>query len=206
MSAPKQIVEGLYHWTAVHPAIGARVHSCLLVEERVLIDPLLPNPGGIAWLEKHGPPEHIILTNRLHTRHSVEIVKRFGCKVWANRKGLFHLEARLKALPFDDGDTLPGGIRVVEIGVLCPDESAVVIPSVRAAAVADGVVRRGSGPLGFVSDSLLVDDPDDATRIKRELKAAYRKLARRAWDHLLMAHGSPWLEDGREALLAWAKA
>jgi hypothetical protein len=159
----------------------------------------------MAWLKRHGPPEHIILTNRLHSRHSAKLVAAFGCTVWANRKGLLHLAPALKARPFEHGDTLPGGIRPVEIGVICPDESAVVIPRARAAAVADGVVRRGNGPLTFVSDQLLVDDPRDAPRVKRGLKAAYLKLAKQPWDHLLMAHGRPWVSDGREALRGWAK-
>ena len=204
MGTPKEIAPGVFHWTAVHPEIGARVHSYYWSLERVLLDPLLPGPGGIAWLKRHGPPEHIILTNRLHSRHSEKLVAAFRCTVWANRKGLFHLAPALNARPFDDGDALPGGIRAVEIGALCPDESAVVIPQARAAAVADGVVRRGNGPLAFVPDRLLVDDPRDVPRVKHGLKAAYLKLAELPWDHLLMAHGTPWVNDGREALRAWA--
>lgn len=205
MGTPKEIAEGLFHWAAVHPEIGVTVHSYYWSLGRVLLDPLLPAPGGMAWLKRHGPPEHIILTSRLHSRHSAKLVAAFGCTVWANRKGLLHLAPALKAQPFDSGDTLPGGIRAVEIGVICPDESAVVIPRARAAAVADGVVRRGNGPLTFVSDQLLVDNPRDAPRIKRGLKAAYLKLAKQPWDHLLMAHGRPWVSDGREALRGWAK-
>jgi hypothetical protein len=205
METPKEIAPGLFHWTAVHPEIGAQVHSYYLSLERVILDPLVPGPRGIEWLKKHGPPEHIILTSRLHSRHSAKLVAAFGCTVWANRKGLFHLAPALKARAFDHGDTLPGGIRAVEIGVICPDESAVVIPRGRAAAVADGVVRRGKGPLTFVSDRLLVDDLRDAPRVKRALKDAYLELAKQQWDHLLMAHGSPWMNDGRHALRAWAK-
>jgi hypothetical protein len=204
MGTPKEIAPGLFHWTAVHPEIGATVHSYYWFPERVLLDPLLPAPDRLSWLKKHGPPEHIILTNRLHSRHSAKLVTEFGCTVSVNRKGLFHLDPALKAQPFDDGDTLPGDIRAVEIGVLCPDESAVVIPRARAAAVADGVVRRGNGPLTFVSDDLLVDDPHDIPGVKRGLKAAYLKLAEQPWDHLLMAHGTPWINDGREALRVWA--
>jgi hypothetical protein len=205
MPAPKEIAPGLFHWTAVHPEIGVRVHSYYLPRERVLLDPLLPGRGGAAWLEEHGPPEHIILTCRLHARHSAKLVAAFGCAVWVNRKGLAHLDRALAARPFDDGDRLPGRIHAVTIGALSPDESALVIPRVRAAAVADGVIRRGNGALTFVPDELLVDDLRDAPRVKRELKAAYRKLARRSWDHLLMAHGNPWMDDGREALRAWAR-
>jgi hypothetical protein len=202
---PEEIAEGLFHWTAVHPEIGIRVHSYYLAKERVVLDPLLPGPRGLVWLKTHGPPEHIILTSRLHSRDSAKLVEAFGCTVWANRKGLFHLAPELGARGFDAGDTLLEGIRAVEIGGLCPDESALVLASVRAAAVGDGVVRSGSGPLTFVEDELLVDDPRDASRVKRELRVAYWRLTEQPWDHLLMAHGEPWLNEGRQALREWAR-
>lgn len=203
MSTPHSIADGLYHWTAVHPEIGVRVSSYYLEPERVLLDPLLPSSDGLAWLERHGPPEHIMLTNRLHSRHSATLVAELGCTVWCNRAGLDHLSPALRARGFAGGDALPGNIHAVQIGVLCPDESALLLTRVRAAAVADGVMRDGDGPLSFVSDQLLADDPHDVARIKRELKAAYRKLSHHDFDHLLLAHGDPWLQDGRAALRAW---
>ena len=205
MALPKQIVRGLFHWTAVHPQVRIRVSSYYLARERVLIDPLLPSPGGLEWLERHGPPEHILLTNRLHSRHSAKLVAAFGCTVWCHRSGLYDLEPELKARAFVPGDTLPGGARAFKIGILCPDETALLLPRVRAVAIADGVVREGNGPLSFVSDEYLVDDLSHAARVKRGLKAAYRRLAEKNFEHLLMAHGNPWPHEGRAALRAWAK-
>ena len=205
MALPKEIIRGLFYWMAVHPQIHIRVSSYYLARERILIDPVLPSPGGLKWLEQHGPPQHILLTNRLHSRHSARVVAAFNCTVWCHRLGLYDLEPDLKARPFVPGDALPGGVRPFKIGILCPDESALLFRRYRAAAVADGVVREGDGPLSFVSDEYLVDDPSQAERVKRGLKAAYRRLAEQDFEHLLMAHGNPWLHDGREALRAWAK-
>lgn len=205
MALPRQIVRGLFHWTATHPAIRIPVSSYYLAPERVLLDPLLPSPGGLEWLRRHGPPEHILLTNRLHSRHSARLVRTFGCIVWCHRSGLSHLGPALAARPFVPGDELPGGVRAFRIGVLCPDESALLLPRVRAAAVADGVMRTGSGPLSFVPDELLVDEPARAARVKRGLKAAYRRLAQETFDHLLLAHGNPCLRTGRATLRAWAE-
>ena len=205
MALPKQIIRGLFHWTAVHPQIRIRVSSYYLARECVLIDPLLPSPGGLEWLERHGPPEHIILTNRLHSRHSAQLVAAFGCTVWCHRLGLYDLEPNLKARPFVSGDALPGDARAFKISILCPDESALLLPRFRAAAVADGVIREGSGPLSFVSDEYLVDDLSQAERVKRGLKAAYRRLAEKDFENLLMAHGNPWIREGRAALRDWAK-
>lgn len=205
-SAPRQIANGLYHWTSVHPEIHVAVSSYYIEPERVALDPLLPEVVGLEWFRAHGRPEHILLTNRHHSRHSAELVAEFGCTVWCNRAGLEHLAPVLRARPYVGGDELPGGIAAVQIGAICPDESALIIPCVRAAAVADGVVREGDGPLSMVPDELLVDDPRDAERVKGELKAAYRRLAEHDFDHLLLAHGNPWLDTGRVALRAWAGA
>jgi len=203
MALPKEIAPGLFHWTATHPAIHIRVSTYYLARERVLLDPLLPSPGGLKWLEQHGPPGHIFLTNRLHSRHSARIVAAFGCQVWCHKSGLYHLAPELNARAFPVRGAV-GGITVVHIGVLCPDECALILPSVRAVAVADGVIRDASGPLSFVPDGLLADDPADAVGIKRRLKAAYRRIAEGDFEHLLLAHGLPWLNDGRAALQAWA--
>src|SRR5207253_11156488 len=100
MALPKQIVRGLYHWTAVHPQIRTRVSSYYLAREHVLIDPLLPSPGGLEWLERHGPPWHIRLPNRLHFRHSATPVAAFGCTHRCYRSRLHHLQAELNARLF----------------------------------------------------------------------------------------------------------
>jgi len=203
MAAPKEIAPGLFHWTAVHPAIQIHVSSYYLLRERVLIDPLLPAPGGLKWLERQGPPAHILLTNRLHSRHSARIVAAFGCQVWCHRSGLHHLAPELHARAYP-ARGLPGGIRVRHVGALCPDECALLLPGVHALAVADGVIRDGQGPLEFVPDSLLASTRAEAEDIKRALRRAYRRLAKERFEHLLLAHGDPWPDDGRAALAGWA--
>lgn len=206
MAAPKEIAPGLFHWTATHPEIKVKVSSYYLAEERLLLDPLVPSPGGMEWLSKNGPPQHIVLTNRLHSRHSQRLVDKFRCTVWVPRAGLHHVAPELEARPFDPGDQLPFGARVFGVGMICPDESAILLPRVKAAAVADGVVREGNGPLSFVSDDLLVDDPDHAPSVKRAIKKAYLKLAEEPFDILLLAHGNPVVKDGRKALREFAEA
>jgi hypothetical protein len=75
--------------------------------------------------------------------------------------------------------------------------------------VADGVVRigeagRGDGPLGFVPDSLLADEPEQVEPVKQGLRAACRRLCELDWDTLLLAHGLPLVGDGRDRLRASA--
>ena len=67
----EEIAPGIWHWTALHPRIKIRVSSYYLAAERVLIDPIAPDEG-LDWFAEHGPPEHVLLTNRHHYRSSAE--------------------------------------------------------------------------------------------------------------------------------------
>lgn len=194
-----EISPGLWHWTARHEHIDSEVSSYYLAEPAVLIDPMIP-AEGLAWFEHHGAPEHILLTNRHHDRHSWRLREAFGCTVHCVSNGMYELEGRGPAEPFEFGDELPGGVVVHEVDAICPDETALYIPSHRALACADGVVRsRGSGALAFVPD-FLMDDPEET---KEGLRAAYRRLLELDFDLLLLAHGIPVIDDGKDALRAF---
>jgi glyoxylase-like metal-dependent hydrolase (beta-lactamase superfamily II) len=91
---------------------------------------------------------------------------------------------------------------VLAIGTdaISPDDTTLHIAHGGGAlAFADGLVRPPGGPLGFVSDSLIGDDPE---AVKEALLAAYRGLLERdiEFDTLLFAHGEPLVGGGRKAL------
>lgn len=190
----QELAPGLWHWTAIHEHIGIEVSSYYLERERVLLDPMIP-PEGFDWFDEHGAPEHLLLTNRHHDRHSWRLREQFGCTVHCVRNGMHELEGRGPAEPFDFGDELPGGVVVHEVDAICPDETALHIPAHRALACADGVVRYGSD-LTFVPDRYM-DDPE---RTKLELRSAYARLLDLDFDSLLLAHGAPWVGGAKEAL------
>jgi hypothetical protein len=59
----------------------------------------------------------------------------------------------------------------------------------------------GAAPLGFVPDEHMGDDP---VAVRRGLVTSYEHLATELeFDHLLLAHGRPMVDDGREALRAF---
>jgi hypothetical protein len=192
----EEILQGVWHWSALHPKIKITVHSYYLETERVLIDPIAPD-DGLEWFEAHGPPTDVLLTNRHHYRSSDSFVQRFGVTVLCVRQGLHEFTHGESVEPFDFGDELPGGVRAHEVGALCPDEAALFLPRHRALAVADGAVRwEESGPLAFVPDWLM-DEPEST---KRALCDSYRRLSELEFDHLLLAHGEPFLRNGRAVL------
>jgi hypothetical protein len=198
----QEVIPGVFHWTAPHPRIQVEVSSYWLDESGVLFDPLVPVAEGLQWFAQRAvAPAAILLSNRHHYRDSGRFAERFGCSVHCNRAGLHEFSHGEVVQGFDVGDELPGGVVAWELGVICPDETALHVPGKRALVIADGVVRGGPhgqpGPLGFVPDSLM----DDPPATKRGLLAACaRLLAELDFDHLLLAHGGPVIGDGRELL------
>jgi hypothetical protein len=198
----EEIAPGIWHWSGVHPHIEIRVHSYYLPAERVVLDPIAPE-DGFAFFEEHSPPTDVLLTNRHHYRSSGEFVERFGATVRCSRPGLNEFVDGRAVEAFDFGDELLGGIVAHEVGGICPDETALHIPARRALAVADGAVRwEEGGSLAFVPDRFM-DEPEQT---KEGLRKAYRGLAELDFDHLLLAHGEPFVDNGREALAAFVEA
>ena len=197
MSEPTEVLPGVLHWTARHPNLGMDVSSYYLLEERILLDPLLP-AGGLDWFDGREPRE-ILLTNRHHLRDCLAIKERFGATIRAPRTGMHDLPAE-HVTPYDFGEELTGGIRPHGISEGWPDETALEIPAHRAVAVADGVINYGG--LQFVPDDLLGEDPEHE---KTLLRAGFGRVAEAAdFDHLLPAHGAPLIGDAREALRRFA--
>lgn len=194
----QEILPDIHHWTTFHEGIGARVHSYYIacVSPAVLIDPRVP-AEGLAWFEGHPPPRHIYLTNRHHFRHSDQFRQAFGVTVWCHRAGLHEFSASEAVKPFEHGDRLPGGIMALAVGVLCPEETALRIPCAGGIlAIGDALVRNGKA-IGFVPDYLMGDDPE---AVKRGLIAVFKGHLRRRFDHLLFAHGTPWIGGAKEGL------
>ena len=187
----QEIAPGLWHWTASRDTIGKDVSSYYLVEERVVLDPMIP-PERPEWFQ----PEHAILTCRHHSRDAWEL----GLVPWVVEQGAHELEGRGEFHTYAWGDELPGGIVACEVGALSPDETALHIPAHRALAIGDGVVRwEGVEGLTFVPD-FLMDDPEET---RAGLRAAYRRLlAQLEFDHLLLAHGDPVIGDAKQQLAA----
>jgi glyoxylase-like metal-dependent hydrolase (beta-lactamase superfamily II) len=191
----KEIRPGLWHWTARHPKIGIEVSSYYVVDGGTLIDPMLP-AEGIGWFRGHGEPRSIVLTNRHHYRQSGTFQEEFGCPVLCQEAGLHEFEAGLEVDGFRFGDQVAPGIVALEVGAICPEETALHIDLADGLlAFADGLINHGG--LGFVPDSLLGDDPG---AIKRGLRESLRALLGRDFDGLLFAHGDPLLPGGKRAL------
>jgi hypothetical protein len=198
----QEIQPGLLHWTAFHEGIAADVHSYFHVPSATLLDPMEPLQG----VEAVPRPERIVLTNRHHYRHSDRFRAVFGCPVLCHEAGLHEFEGAREVQGFRFGDALAPGVRAFEVGVLCPEETAVHLDGEGggALAFADALVRGRHGELGFVPDPLMGDDP---AAIRRGLRQRFKALAEEIeFDAVLLAHSDPIVHAGRSALRTFAEA
>ena len=195
----QEILPGIFHWTTFHEGIGAYVHSCYCsaTTPALLIDPRVP-AAGLGWFETRKPPKHIYLTNRHHYRHSDRFAARFGAEIWCHKDGLHEFTREQKVKGFVHGEELPGGVLALEVGVLCPEETALHIRLHGGILLlGDAIVRHGKA-LGFVPDEYMGDDPEG---VKRGLRKIFLEhLREREFDHLLFAHGKPWIGGAKNAL------
>ena len=192
----EEIQPGLLHWTAYRDTIGADVHSYMHVPSGTVIDPMEPLQG----IDALPPVQVVVLTNRHHYRHGDRFREAFGCPVLCHEAGLHEFDGGVDGFAW--GDELAPGVTAHEVGVLCPEETAVQLGD--ALAFADALIRGRHGELGFVPDFLLGDDP---VAIRRGLRGRFRRLAEDVeFDALLLAHGEPISTGGRSGLRTFADA
>jgi len=193
----REVLPGVYHWTAIHPRIRLPVDSYYIEHARVLVDPMVPREG-LDWLTRRETPKQIVLTNRHHLRDSERYADAFGCPIRCSDAGLHEFEHGPKVEGFEFGSELAPGITAHQVGAICPDDTALHIQAEGGAiAFADGLTRPRGGRLAFMPGFLLGDDP---SRVRAGLRDSLRRLVDLDFDNLLFAHGEPLIGGGRAAL------
>jgi hypothetical protein len=191
----REILPGVFHWTAFHEPIGARVSSHYVQSAGIVIDPKVPEEGIEAL---PGEPRQVVLTSGHHQRDAQLLADRFAIQIRASREAVAHLGDEAPEIQtFGDGEQISPGVTAIHIGRLSPDEGALHLTAGDGALVfADGLMHD-DGTLGFVSDKLLGEDPE---RVKRELRQTFKALLELDFDNLLFAHSEPLIGGGKDAL------
>ena len=220
---------GLWRWAAPHPewrpekgGPGGWEQSvgCVYLEAPaaaaegvILMDPLAP-PAGTSEAERFwraldsdvsriGRPVAVLLTGFYHQRSATEIVERYGgspgSSLWIPEVARHRLSCG-SARAFGEGEPLPGGLeaRVIE-GPELP-EVALFIPRHRALVVADALIGAGNGRARLAPPSWAEQTPEGAARYQGPYRESVRRLLDLPVEILLVSHGEPVLEAGREAI------
>jgi hypothetical protein len=212
-ATPEKLADDLWRWTARHPEwhpgeFGAEV-ACFALragDDAVLVDPLLPpEPEPVLALVEEilGERLSILVTIPYHVRSSEELLGRFAARaettIWGHPASAKRLDDRSAFREIAPGDDLPAGISAHRIGKPRRHEMPLHIPSHRALAFGDAVVEV-DGALAVWS----------AERVDERVERFYRErfnptlepLLELDFDRVLVTHGQPVLEDGREELKA----
>ena len=208
-----RIEEGLWRWTGLHPdwtpdeggpngweqEVGCVHHEA--EDAVVLVDPLVPPEDAERFwaaldrdVERAGRPVHVLLTVFWHGRSARELADRYGGEIWAHER-VREVERR-EVEPtrfFSFGDVLPGGVEARD--AVRFDEAILWIPQHRALVFGDVVLGAEPGRVRLCPESWLGEGGGHA-----ELKEALRPLLELPVERLLVAHGEPVLERGREEL------
>jgi len=196
----EELIDGVFHWKAVHPNIGAEVGCHFVAPSGTAIDPLLP-AEGIEWFEGRGLAR-IVLSNRLHRRHAPQLAERFGCPILCHEAGLHAFADGPPVQGFAFGERLAEDVAALEMDAICPEDTVLRIEHGGGALLfADSLINEGG--VGFVPDRLIGDDPEG---VKRKIRArCVEMVEEERFEHLLFAHGDPLLGTGRAALRAVAE-
>ncbi|HZB23695.1 MAG TPA: hypothetical protein VE444_07595 [Gaiellaceae bacterium] len=176
----QELRPGLWTWTAHHPdwrdgeEWGPEVRSYAYDTGGclVLFDPLSP-PTLLEGLVE-AQEIGVLLTAEWHRRSADDCVERFGAHVHAT------------------GDDLPADVELASIGA--DDEVAYWIPRHRALVIGDVFTNEGRFR---VMDHWV---PEGGT--PEQVRDGVRPLLELPVELVLLTHGDPVLEDGREAMRA----
>lgn len=187
-----EIRPGLWRWTARHPewvpdepldspgdwppdvgCVAYRAPAAL-----ALIDPLVPDDGWPALDElvnAEGKPVHVLVTIRWHDRSRAQVLARYG--------GSEELPAGVEAIPLRRADETM--FWIPEHGALVPGDRLIGF----------GAIGGGLRPC---PDSWLGETGIDGPGLRAKLQ----RLLELPVATVLVSHGEPVLENGREAVEA----
>lgn len=191
----KQILPGIWHWTAEHPRIGQDVSSYYLEDAAAVLDPLLPGEGLDVLGDR--AVQQVILTNRLHSRDAQRLHDELGVPVRVPAAGLDHFDDKpFPVEPYSPGDEIAAGVRSLALAAISPDDGVLHIHAgLGALHFADGLLVR-DGEVALMPDALM-DDPE---QVRAKTVAGLEELLELDFDALLFAHSDPIPEGGRDQL------
>lgn len=198
-----ELRRGLHRWTAPHPdadpspASGSPADwgpdvGCVAYEAPdalLLVDPLVPAGDAVlqeeldALVRRHGRRVAIVTTLQFHTRSRDELAERYDASTSRARK------------------TLPGGVETLQIRGA--GETMVWLPEHGALIPGDRLLGDDGGGLRLSPESWLRYLPSGMGRAG--LRDALRRLLDLPVELVLVSHGEPVLENGREAIAAALK-
>ncbi len=204
-------MQGLWRWTARHPEwhpgeFGAEV-ACFAAQAgdtTLLIDPLLPpDPSGVLAVidETVGKRLAILITIPYHVRSSEELWRRYRkdaeTTIHGHAAAAKRLEDSSAFQAIEPGTPLPGGVTAHTIGKPKRYETPLYLPSHHALVFGDAVAEHGGALRVWSADKV---DAKVERFYRERFNPTLEPLLDLPFDAVLVTHGQPVLNGGREAL------
>jgi hypothetical protein len=210
----ERIAKRLWRWTARHPewhpgTFGAEVASFALKagDTTLLIDPLLPEDEGEAAAvldkidSKLGDRLAILISIPYHVRSSEELWRRYRKQAKTTIHGHPACRKRLKNdkafREIEPGEELPGGATAHRIGNPRRYEMPIHLPSHEALVFGDAIAETDGRLVMWSADKV---DAKVASFYRGRFAPSLEPLLELEFDSVLVTHGDPVLEGGKEAL------
>jgi len=144
-------------------------------------------------MEQRGVPQAIYLTNKDHTRKSVELKERFQCPIWIHESDQELANLSIDQV-FQDGQVLPGGFTVIQLhDCKSPGESALYKKADKGVVIiGDALIGNPPGELHLLPPAKVPYPEKAAQSIKRLLDYDF--------DAVLVGDGQSFPEEGRKAI------
>jgi hypothetical protein len=201
-----RIADGLWRWGTYYGEWRDEVGSVYVEADDaiVLVDPLVPEERDEAerfWraldrdVERAGTPVHVLVTVFWHVRSAAAVVRRYRGRLHAASRARAPIERRagLASTVFRPGDPLPGGVEALPSGRAT--EVVFWLPAHAAVVPGDVLLGDAGGGVRLCPESWLPSGVGHA-----ELRKALAPLLQLPVERVLVSHGAPVLEDGRDAL------
>jgi glyoxylase-like metal-dependent hydrolase (beta-lactamase superfamily II) len=194
MSRLEAVAPGLRRWAAWHAEWRQEVGSVAAdtPDGLVLIDPIEPPPEVRS-------PAHVLLTVFWHARNAGELG---ATHVWAPARGVRRLKNRGVVVtdPFEKDPELPGKIEAIPTA----REGEVVywLPQQRAVVVGDVLLGAGAKPHATSEPLRLCPVGWLDGKTHKQLVKSLLPLLDLPLERILVSHGDPVLQGGKEALAA----
>jgi hypothetical protein len=211
MRLMEQLSEGLWRWTARHPEwhpgeFGAEVASFAAAagETTLLIDPLLPpEPSSVLAVidETLAQRIAILITVPYHVRSAEELWRRYGgdaeTTIHGHAAAAKRLTDRSAFREIEPGVPLPGGVTAHRIGKPRRHEMPLHLPSHRALVFGDAVAETEGRLVVWATDKL---DAKVERFYRERFNPTLEPLLELDFDSVLVTHGQPLLQGGKQAL------
>ena len=192
-----EILKNVYTWSKYSDEKKLNLNGHFIVSQHplfgnVVIDPPQASNSDLEQMESLGFVQHIIITNRDHTRRSEEFQQKFDAEIHMNTNDIISNDI-VSDRNLNHGDMIAGFLQAVVI----PDNKS---PGETALFWAEREIL-------FLGDALIGKPPGSVTLLPEEkyddiqkAKAGIRILQNLDFKHLLLGDGDSILHKGKEVV------